>query len=254
MKLRARTLRPQFFASEQVTNCTMAARLLFQGLWCLADREGRLEDRPKQIKLLIFPVDKVSIENLLRELAAAGLIVRYAAEGQNCIWIPRFVEHQPVHPHEAKSALPACNYIFSDSSASSDVITCNDKPDQQEGKGNGRDRGGDQEGESEGEPSAETIQPEDLVEAWNEVCAPAGLPKVAELTPKRRQHAWARLKEHPIKDFWEQIFANIPASPLLRGLVKTNGHQNWRATFDWLIDNELNPIKVYEGNYNRGQT
>jgi hypothetical protein len=32
-------------------------RLLFTGLWCLADREGRLEDRPAEIKAEIFSYD-----------------------------------------------------------------------------------------------------------------------------------------------------------------------------------------------------
>lgn len=234
----------------------MAARVLFQGLWCLADREGRLEDRPKQIKLHIFPVDKVSIETLLDELVEAKLIVRYVAEGQRCIWIPRFTEHQPVHPHEAKSSLPPCNYIFSDSPSPADVITCNDKPDQQEGKGNGRDRGRDQEGESEGEPAeagaAEGVikAPEDVVEGWNTVVAPAGLPKVVELTPKRRQLILARIREHPRQDWWERMLTNITTSRLLRGLVKGSGHDNWKATFDWVIENAERPVKIYEGNYN----
>src|SRR5579872_5132591 len=108
----------------------MTARLLFQGLWCLADREGRLEDRPTQIKLLIFPNDRVKVDELLNELASQHLIVRYEAGGHRCIWIPRFRENQNPHPHEAESALPACNYISPKTVAKTDVITRHDKSDQ----------------------------------------------------------------------------------------------------------------------------
>ena len=94
------------------------------------------------------------------------------------------------------------------------------------------------------------MTPENLVQGWNDLVAPRGLPKVAELTPKRKQLAIARIKEHPNTDYWETIFANIQTSRLLRGLVKGNGHDNWRASFDWLIDKPENSIKIYEGNYN----
>ena len=49
---RARNIKPGFFANENLAECDPLARLLFAGLWCLADREGRLEDRPKRIAAL----------------------------------------------------------------------------------------------------------------------------------------------------------------------------------------------------------
>lgn len=102
----------------------------------------------------------------------------------------------------------------------------------------------DQENKEEG-----PLTPENLMEGWNEIVAPAGLPKVVELTPKRKQLANARIKEHPTKDYWEQAFSNITTSRLLRGMVKGNGHDNWRASFDWVIENAERPVKIYEGNY-----
>jgi hypothetical protein len=48
---RARNIKPAFFKNEQLVELGMSTRLLFIGLWCLADREGRLEDRPKRIKM-----------------------------------------------------------------------------------------------------------------------------------------------------------------------------------------------------------
>ena len=46
MPMRTRLLKPGFFMNEELARLPVRARLLFAGLWCLADREGRLEDRP----------------------------------------------------------------------------------------------------------------------------------------------------------------------------------------------------------------
>ena len=48
--MRARNIKPGFFRDEQLMQVPPLGRILFAGLWCLADREGRLPDRPAQIK------------------------------------------------------------------------------------------------------------------------------------------------------------------------------------------------------------
>ncbi|WP_461949107.1 hypothetical protein ACOKPE_14565 [Acinetobacter baumannii] len=47
---RSRNIKPSFFMNEDIIELPYEARLLFIGLWTLADREGRLENRPKKIK------------------------------------------------------------------------------------------------------------------------------------------------------------------------------------------------------------
>lgn len=260
MKLRCRMIQPQFFTSEQVVNCSFGARILFQGLWCLADREGRVQDRPSQIKLALFPVDKVNIERLFSELVSVGLIVRYEAEEQRCIWIPRFKNNQPIHPHEAKSTLPEPP---EKSPAKVDVITCPDMSGHLTvAVTEAVSESEKQEGESEGEPSAgvngngkpqptEILAPEDLVQAWNEIVVPLGLPAVEKLSGSRRQKVLIRLKEYPDIAFWNRVFSNIRGSPFLRGLAKPKreGEKPFRVRFDWLFENDNNAVKVYEGQY-----
>jgi hypothetical protein len=104
--MRARNVKPSFFQNEQLAELPFEGRLLFVGLWCMADREGRLEDRPKRIKMNVFPADSIDVEPLLDGLAAQGLIERYEADGIACIYIPKFVEHQRPHQNEAPSKLP----------------------------------------------------------------------------------------------------------------------------------------------------
>ena len=103
---RSRNIKPGFFKNDQLAQASYEARLLFIGLWCLADREGRLEDRPLKIKAELFPFDCVDIDSLLSTLVLCGVIVRYSVEEQNYIWIPKFLVHQNPHYAEKPSIIP----------------------------------------------------------------------------------------------------------------------------------------------------
>ena len=105
--MRARNIKPGFYKNEELADCSLPARLLFPGLWMMADREGRLEDRPKRIKVEIFPYDDFDVDALLCELAEAGMIVRYQVNGEKYIWIPNFLKHQNPHKREKDSDIPA---------------------------------------------------------------------------------------------------------------------------------------------------
>lgn len=103
---RSRYLKPTFFTNERVGELTPLERLAWQGLWCQADREGRLKDSPKRLKVEILPYDDCDFEALLEGLQVAGFIVRYEAAGQRLIWLPSFPEHQSPHHKEPPSTLP----------------------------------------------------------------------------------------------------------------------------------------------------
>lgn len=104
---RARNLKPGFFRDAALVELPVHTRLLFAGLWTLADREGRLEDKPKQIKMEIYPADKVSIETLLDQLETSELIRRYQVNGNKYIHIRSFTKHQNPHRDEKASTIPA---------------------------------------------------------------------------------------------------------------------------------------------------
>ena len=70
---RARNIKPGFFRNADLAELPIEARLLFIGLWTIADREGRMEDRPKQIKMELFPADSLDCDDLLDQLAIVGL-------------------------------------------------------------------------------------------------------------------------------------------------------------------------------------
>lgn len=103
---RTRSLRPGFFKNDLLAELPFEARLLFAGLWTLADKKGRLEDRPKKIKMEIFPADEVDTNGLLTQLADKKFITRYEVEGEGYIQVNKFLDHQHPHPKEPESLIP----------------------------------------------------------------------------------------------------------------------------------------------------
>lgn len=105
---RARTIKAAFFTDSRVGAVRPYARLLFQGLWCLADRNGRLPDDPDEIGVQILPydltdpdyIDAGGVAASLDELAAVKLIRRYTVEGCAYIEIPKFGKHQRLYDNE----------------------------------------------------------------------------------------------------------------------------------------------------------
>lgn len=103
---RARSLKPGFFTNDKLAECQPLARLLFAGLWTLADREGRLEDRAKKIKAEVLPYDDADADELLTALAGHGFIQRYEVNGEKYIQIVAFLKHQNPHVKEPASSIP----------------------------------------------------------------------------------------------------------------------------------------------------
>lgn len=101
---RIRTIKPEFFTSEDIVALSPMARLLYIALWCEADREGRFQWKPRTFKMRYFPADDLEIDTLATELLESGLVTLY---GDGLAYIPTFTTHQHVNPREAASLLPA---------------------------------------------------------------------------------------------------------------------------------------------------
>lgn len=118
---RARNIKPGFFTNEVLATLPALTRLLFVGLWTLADREGRLEDRPGKIKLQVLPSDDVDVDAALAELATAGFIERYVVEGARYIQVVKFTQHQTPHVRESASVIPPPHMPVTDQTPAHDL-------------------------------------------------------------------------------------------------------------------------------------
>lgn len=263
--MRIRALKPGFFRNETLCELSSWHRLAFAGLWCSADRDGRLEDRPKRLKADIFPYDDLDLDAILWDLVHAGFIVRYTVQLRDLIWIPTWDAHQHPRQDEAKSTLPP--YVMgSDRVSGIDATTSpvsraidtepslpSDEPADAQRMGNGRWEVGDGKW---GTPTAlsppatrATCRSADLVELWNATTKPP-IPRCREVTEDRRRKIRQRLARRPDLAEWRAIFERIQGSSFCRGDTGSrDGRTPWVADFDWIVRNDTNAAKVLEGKF-----
>lgn len=241
---RIRSLKIGFFQNESLCELSSWHRLLFEGLWVLADREGRLEDRPRRIKAELFPYDELDVETLLKDLAQRNFIWRYDADGVPAIAIVNFLKHQRPNVRESVSLIPApiCG--------KGSVLHVQGKGEGEWslGSGLGKGEGEDADGASgaDGAPPLALIpksRVEDFVELWNTRTLPP-IARCRELTSSRRRHVKARITERPLSE-WADIFERIQRSAFCRG----ENDRGWRASFDWVSGSPDVAVKVLEGKY-----
>ncbi len=101
---RIRTIKPEFWTDPKIVALPFEARLLFIGLWNLADDHGLLDYDPDRIKLQIFPADMVDVAELLDILMIDGFISILSLENsKEAIEIVNFNVHQKIdHPSKSK--------------------------------------------------------------------------------------------------------------------------------------------------------
>ena len=153
---RIRTIKPEFFTSEDIVELSAFARLLYIALWCEADREGRLAWKPRTFKMRYFPADNINIEELCEEIISRGLVVLYE---DGLAYIPTFCEHQHINPRESQSTFPEPkNVTRRDASArvTNSACTVTDVQVGREGK----------EGIQHASKRVESAQPEGFAEFW----------------------------------------------------------------------------------------
>jgi len=110
---RIRYMHPEFFIDDDLAKLNYAIRLFFAGLWCHADKEGRLEYKPDKLKVLIMPYDKISpvkfLETLSNSKNGTGYIKIYEIDGKRYIQIQSWNKYQHPHHTEKESLIPAYN-------------------------------------------------------------------------------------------------------------------------------------------------
>jgi hypothetical protein len=242
---RIRSLKIGFFKNEELAALSPWHRLLFEGLWLLADREGRMEDRPLRIKAELFPYDAVNVEPWLQDLHDRGFITRYGADGARYLAVVKFRSHQRPKNDEPVSVIPA---PLLEIPRRSDVAPRFSPLGKDRGQRTG-DRGqGEGSGADGAPPTADGADPlgkraTDLAEAWNRLTEPP-IPRCRDLTTKRKRHVRARLSERPLTE-WEAVFSRIQASGFCRG----ENDRGWVGSFDWAIGSPDVAVKVLEGKY-----
>jgi hypothetical protein len=107
---RIRTVKPETFLSEDLFDLERVSkvpvRLAYIGLWTVADREGRFEWKPRQLKAAILPHDQLDFAKVLDALERSGRLERYSVDGREYGWIRSWKRHQIVNNKERESVIP----------------------------------------------------------------------------------------------------------------------------------------------------
>jgi hypothetical protein len=271
--VRIRNIKPSFFTCEDLADVEPMARLLFIGLWCMADGHGRLEDRPRRIAATVFPYESVDAEPLLAALATKRFILRYKTPGVgqtpgvetpsvNAIQILNFNKHQRPSGLEVGTTSaypPAPGYVeqepllFEAETLGVDTSilpeytqsTLGVDPDSsQTGSQCPGERVKDVWGKSKGckEEESAPIDWDSVLGEWNALAKRYDLPCIQRITDSRKLKYRLRLAEGFSLAVLEP---HIAASQFLR-------EGSW-FSWDWLTVNSVNWMKVAEGNYDKSR-
>jgi hypothetical protein len=225
-------IRPEFWEDTKIAQLSSYARLFFIALWNFADDEGYLENNPAWLKAKCFPYDKVNIEKLTEELIKSGRILIQ----NGIISILNFLKHQRIEkPRQS-------------------VLKIQFGEDSGNGSGTVGESSTTKEKLSEEKLSEEKILYVDFekstINLWNLFCEKHPfLSKITTITDSRRKSLKARFAQNTFKDF-PALLAAIEDQPfLLNGNPDSKDHKNWKISFDWLIRNDINHVKVLEKKY-----
>lgn len=106
---RLRTIKPEFWVSEQIGDCSTNARLTFIGMWNFCDDRGVHPAKPKTLKAELFPMDSFSADEIaqwVQELIAAGLVGEFEHGGVTYWYVTGWAKHQKIDRPSFKHPAP----------------------------------------------------------------------------------------------------------------------------------------------------
>lgn len=136
---RIRTIKPEFWTSEQVVECSPMARLLFVGLWNFCDDAGRHPASSRRLKMEVFPSDSFTCEQInewIAELVKVGLLISYTVAGQD-FWQVTGWHHQKIDRPTVRFPEPPKPHEFGEQSAISRRAVGESSPPESSGTGTG---------------------------------------------------------------------------------------------------------------------
>lgn len=107
---RIRTIKPEFWTSGQVVDCSLIARLMFIGIWNFCDDHGVHPASVKRLKMEVFPSDSIAdaeLQAMIDELVAAGLLYAYQVDGKAYWQVTGWAAHQKIDKPTYRHPLPA---------------------------------------------------------------------------------------------------------------------------------------------------
>lgn len=221
---------PNIWQSEDFSKLSTLAKLVFIGLFSLADDEGRGRANPTYLKSTLFPYNEdfksSDIQNVLIEISRNMSVIFYSYEESSYYELLSWDVFQKID-RPTPSQIPK----FQDNKDFRRLFV---EPSSNNRRELGPNRIKDNRIEKE-------YKRNKLVEIYNSFCT--NLPKIQKLTDKRKKSIDNFLKEFSIEQF-EQICKTANESKFLLG----NNDRNWKADFDFLLRTDK-ATSILEGKY-----
>lgn len=252
---RIRSIKPEFWSSEQVMECSPTARLLFIGLWNFCDDAGNHSASLKTIKAEVFPGDDIessTIRGMLDELSSNGLLVFYSSENKDFLHVTGW-HHQRID----KPSFKHPPYIPEKSSTTRRTVVDHSPPER-----SGEERSGEEGkgGESEGDRSPTDLLGDDasagsdkpsevaiVVATYNRLLPDCQSVEVVNPKRQKRIAAVCKLARKVCRDqgwtyepesFWTAYWLECAGDVWLSGRKPNPNNPNWKQSIDVLLDED----------------
>jgi hypothetical protein len=268
---RIRTIKPEFWTSEQVAECSPNARLLFIGIWSFCDDNGIHPASVKRLKMEVFPSDVITdaeIQTMINELLRVGLLHHYTVKNQWFWHVTGWAKHQKIDKPTYRHPLPN-QADFADGSASTPGTFGEASPSAPLRNGmesNGMESNGvditnpvglvvasqasdllgDAPATQEKKTAADSCPHQKIIDLYHEVLPMC--PRVRDWTAKRAKQLRARWNEDKSRqslEYWKGLFEYIAECDFLVGKA---GRSPFFANLDW-ITKSINFTNIREGKY-----
>lgn len=113
-----RIIKESICTSEDMASLTWFEQVMFLRLIVTVDDYGRMDARPAILKGKVFPLDDVTartIENALKKLSTAGMVLLYENSGRPFLQLTAWSKHQKARADKSKYPAPEnCEHMQTD--------------------------------------------------------------------------------------------------------------------------------------------
>ncbi|HWQ40561.1 MAG TPA: hypothetical protein VN456_00825 [Desulfosporosinus sp.] len=245
-----RILKETICTSENLNSLEPEAEVFLYRLIVTCDDYGIFFANTSILRAKCFPlrIDRIKdrdIEKWLKALIEAKLIFLYEYEDRQYLKLSKWENHQQVRASKSKYPTPNMEGIRMISNdingnqlhANAPVFVSVSVSDSSNRIRNREKR----------EESADPVPYSELQEIFNRVCV--SFAKVQKMSNSRKEKLRTRWSEIKTIEAFEKICTKMELSNFLKG----DNPRKWMPTFDWLLENDNNWVKVIEGNYDNKQ-
>lgn len=252
---RKRMIDPGIWSSEDFSKLSSFSKLIFIGLFSLADDEGRGKANPSYLKSMLFPYEEgirsADIKKTLQEIASTMSVIFYTHDEKEYYALKSWGKFQTINrPSPSDVPDPPSDSLNVHGGLTEDSVSAHGGLSEDSVNAHGglmpkrKEEEKEKEEEEKGKEEARgrAIPYQQIVNLYNDLCPKMN--RCMKVSDARERAVRARYSSGYVLEDFEKLFRLAGESRFLNG----GNDRNWRADFDWLV-RDSNMAKVLEGKY-----